>query len=109
MKRGFLFLIGGAEDRKREKRVLKNLVEQARPKNIIIVPTASAYPQDVFRSYSDAFRDLGADKIDYLSIRGRSEADREDYLSAVDEADLIFFGGGDQVKLGGFLSNQSDL
>lgn len=99
MKRGFLFLIGGAEDRKREKHVLKHLVEQTHPKNIIIVPTASAYPQDVFRSYSDAFRDLGADKIDYLAIRYRNEADREDYLAAVDEADLIFFGGGDQVKL----------
>jgi len=99
MKRGFLFLIGGAEDRKGEKHVLQHLMDQTHPKNIIIIPTASAYPQDVFRSYSDVFKDLGADKIDYLAIRYRDEADREDYLEAVDNADLIFFGGGDQVKL----------
>ena len=99
MKRGYLFLIGGAEDRKKDKHVLKHLVEQIRPVNILIIPTASAYPLDVYRSYSDAFRDLGVDKVDYLDIRYRDEADREDSLETVDQTDLIFFGGGDQVKL----------
>jgi len=99
MKRGYLFLIGGAEDRKKDKRVLKNLVEQTRPGSILIIPTASAYPQEVYRSYSDAFRDLSVDKVDYLDIRYRDEADREEYLDAIEHTDLIFFGGGDQVKL----------
>lgn len=99
MKRGFLFLIGGAEDRKREKLVLKHLVDRTHPRNIIIIPTASGYPQDVFRSYSEAFKNLGVDNIDYLAIRYRDEADRENFIEAVDNADLIFFGGGDQVKL----------
>jgi cyanophycinase len=99
MQKGYLFLIGGAEDRKKDKHVLKHLVEQTRPTHILIIPTASAYPQDVFRSYADAFRDLEVDNVDYLDIRYRDEADREDYLAAVEQTDLIFFGGGDQVKL----------
>jgi len=99
MKRGYLFLIGGAEDRKQDKYVLKHLVEQTRPKSILIIPTASAYPQEVYRSYSDAFRDLSVDTVTYLNIRYRDEADRDENLEAVEQTDLIFFGGGDQVKL----------
>ncbi len=99
MKSGYLFLIGGAEDRKRDKHVLMHLVEYTRPANILIIPTASAYPQDVYRSYNDAFRDLGVGIVDYLDIRYRDETDRQDYIEAVDQTDLIFFGGGDQVKL----------
>ncbi len=66
MKRGYLFLIGGAEDRKGDKRVLKHLIDQTQPNNIIIIPTASEYPQDVYRSYADAFRDLGIQEIAIL-------------------------------------------
>ena len=99
MQKGYLFLIGGAEDRKRGKFVLKHLVDQTHPTNIIIIPTASAYPQDIFRSYTDAFRDLGIQEINGLDIRYKEEADREENLEAVEKADLVYFGGGDQVKL----------
>jgi len=99
MKRGYLFLVGGAEDREKDKHVLQHLVEQTRPRSILIIPTASAYPQDVYRSYRDAFSDLSVDKVNCLDIRYRDETEREEYFEAVEEADLIFFGGGDQVKL----------
>jgi len=99
MKRAYLFLIGGAEDRKGAKRVLKHLMDQAQPTNIIIIPTASAYPQDVYRSYADAFRDLGVIEIECLDIRYRDEVDRIKNLDAIERADLVYLGGGDQVKL----------
>jgi cyanophycinase len=99
MKKGYLFLIGGAEDRKGDKHVLKHLVEQTQPNNIIIIPTASDYPKDVYRSYADAFRDLGIQEIEYLDIRYRDEVDREKNLAAIEQTDLVYFGGGDQVKL----------
>jgi cyanophycinase len=105
MKRGYLFLIGGAEDRKKDKYVLKHLVEQTRPNSILIIPTASSYPQEVYRSYHDAFRDLSVDTVNYLDIRYRDEADREENLEALEQTDLIFFGGGDQVKLVEVLSH----
>jgi|GEM_PF-3408885 len=92
MKRGYLFLIGGAEDREKDKHVLQHLVEQTRPGSILIIPTASAYPQDVYRSYRDAFRDLSVDEVNYLDIRYRDETEREEYFEAVEQADLIFLG-----------------
>jgi len=96
---GLLFLIGGAEDRQGDKLVLKHVVDQTRADEIVIIPTASAYPQDVSRDYSQVFRNLGIRGITCLDIRYRDEVDRHDNLAALKKADLIFFGGGDQVKL----------
>ncbi len=99
MKKGNLFLIGGAEDREGSKQVLKHLVDDTRPTTIIVIPTASAYPNDVYRSYADAFRDLGVQEVECLDIRYRDETDRRENFDVVERADLIYFGGGDQVKL----------
>lgn len=96
---GNLFLIGGAEDRKGDKVVLRHLVEQTSPENLIIIPTASAYPREVDRCYSDTFKGLGVKSVECLDIRYPDEADRSENLDAVEKADLIFLGGGDQAKL----------
>ena len=96
---GYLCLIGGAEDRKGDKLVLKHLVDLTHPTNIIVIPTASAYPQDIYRCYIDAFSGLGIQAIQCLDIRYRDEADVEQNLAAIEKADLIYFGGGDQVRL----------
>ena len=97
--RGLLYLIGGAEDRQGDALVLRDLVDQTQPGQIVIIPTASGYPQSIERDYTDIFRRLGVTSIRCLDIRYRDEADRDENLKAVETADLIFFGGGDQVKL----------
>jgi cyanophycinase len=98
-KPGELFLIGGAEDKKKDKRLLQQMVDQTRGEIIAFIPTASAYPRDIFEDYSKAFNELGIPKLHCLDVRYRDEADREEHLEAIEEADLVFFGGGDQVKL----------
>ncbi len=92
-------MIGGAEDRKRDRVVLKHLMEKTDANHVIVIPTASSYPQETCRDYIDVFRDLGANKYECLDIRHKQEADKKEYLEAVEKADLIYFSGGDQVKL----------
>jgi cyanophycinase len=99
MQNCYLFLIGGAEDRKGDKLVLKHLVDQTHPDNIIVIPTASAYPRDIYRSYTDAFRNLGINEVNCLDIRHKEEADRAENIEAIEKADMVYFGGGDQAKL----------
>jgi cyanophycinase len=99
MNNGLLFLIGGAEDRQGEKQVLRQLVERTQASRIVIVPTASAYPKDATCDFTDAFADLGIADVACLDIRYRDEADRDDHLNALETADVVFFSGGDQVKL----------
>ena len=97
--KGYLFLIGGAEDRTGDKQVLGHLVDKIQPRNVMIIPTASRYPRDIDACYTDAFDRLGIQNIRCLDIRSRDEADRREYLDAVEKVDLIYFGGGDQAKL----------
>jgi len=98
-RKGYLFLVGGAEDRKGDKRTLNYIVERTNSATIAIIPTASAYPQEVDRCYTNTFFDLGVSVVHCLDIRHQGEADRPEHLDAVEAADLIYFGGGDQAKL----------
>ncbi len=94
-----LVLIGGSEDKRDRKLVLEHLVNKTRTKNIVIIPTASYYSRDVHESYCNAFKDLGVERVETLDIRYQDEADREEYHNKIEEADLVYFGGGDQTKL----------
>ncbi len=97
--RGTLTLIGGAEDRKAKDGVLKKLIERTRAKHVAVVPTASMYGYELGDEYKDTFRQLGVDKIDIFNIKERRDTENPRYIDIAKEADLIFFTGGDQVKL----------
>jgi len=97
--KGFFVLIGGAEDKRRDMIVLKRTVDLNNAGNIVIIPTASSYPSSLARKYYYAFKDLGINDINIFDIRNRHEADKHEYLEKINYADLIFFTGGNQVKL----------
>lgn len=99
MQRGYLFLIGGAENNSGDRTILKHILDVAQPAQIVLIPTASCYPRDMHRDYGDAFNLLEIEQTTCLDIRDVQEADREQYLSAVEAANLIYFSGGDQVRL----------
>ncbi len=97
--KGNLVLIGGAEDRKEEKTVLGNLIGINKAERVIIIPTATLYPVESGEDYYDAFRELGVKNVDIFDIRETREADRKSYLERLKKADMVFFTGGDQVRL----------
>lgn len=99
VKKGYIVLIGGAEDRKDEKVVLKRVLALNNAKVVSVIPTASNYPADLLKDYNYAFRDLGVSEIYSLDIRGRDEVDNEEYIEKIEKSDLIFFTGGDQHRL----------
>jgi cyanophycinase len=98
--RGILTLIGGAEDKKHDKLVLKRVWEAAnKTQKVLVIPTASSYSDELGREYRYIFEEIGAKKVHYLDIRRSEEADRPLHLELMNDADLVFFTGGDQVKL----------
>lgn len=98
-KRSPLILIGGAEEKTGNKDVLKEVVKISNASSIAVVPTASGYPDEVFRNYDYAFRDLGVKEVFNFDVRYKNEADKPDYFEKLEKCNLVFFGGGDQVKL----------
>jgi len=99
MHRGLLFLIGGAENNTGDRGSLKHILDTTRATRIVLIPTASCYPRDVHRDYGDTFSVLNIPETICLDIRDAQEADEKQFLSAVEEADLVYFSGGDQVRL----------
>lgn len=97
--KGHLILIGGAEDRKDDKLILKKIVALNNAKTVTVIPSASCYPTGVSEDYFNAFRSLGVENIQIFDIREPSEADSEKYLREIEHSDLVFLTGGDQVKL----------
>jgi len=98
-KKGYLVLIGGAEDRKNEKVILKRTVSLNNAKTVAIIPTASNCPHGLAEDYFYAFRDLGVENAHILDIREKEEAEKPEFLEKIEQADLIFFTGGDQSRL----------
>jgi cyanophycinase len=99
MNRGHLILIGGAEDKDGDRSLLAQILETTRAEKIVIIPTASAYPGDIERNYCGAFNGFGIPEARCLKIRKASEADTDEHLEAVENTDLVYFSGGDQVRL----------
>lgn len=98
-KRSFLIIIGGAEDKTGDKVILKKALDISGAKTVSVITTASSYPDEVFRNYDQAFRNLGVVDIFHFDIRSRHEAARTEYFEKLEKTELLFFGGGDQVKL----------
>lgn len=100
-RRGKLMLIGGGEDRAGECRVLQRFVSlagQAAP-HIAVFTVATGFPQEVGQAYRRAFRRLGAARVTLVHPETREEAQSSRVMRRIEEADAVFFSGGDQFKI----------
>ncbi|MFH1861693.1 MAG: cyanophycinase [bacterium] len=98
-RKGVLVLIGGDEDKSGERIILRRLVEINQAKRIAIIPTASAHPRKLAEQYLNAFKAVGVAATESVDIRNQRDASAAHYLEIIARSDLIFFTGGDQVKL----------
>ncbi|MFW6081356.1 MAG: cyanophycinase [Desulfosalsimonas sp.] len=68
-------------------------------RRIEIIPTASGIPEKTSKRYIRTFRDLGYENVGVLDIRSREEAQSEDMIKKVREAEGFMFTGGNQLRL----------
>ena len=117
--KGKLIIIGGAVDKGSftesnftdnveknlnffEKGILKRIIDESKnglSSKIEIIPTASKIPNQVGPEYAKAFQYLGAENVEVLNIEKREEALSDDSYNRIKNADVIFFTGGDQLRL----------
>ncbi|MFZ5641460.1 MAG: cyanophycinase [Bacillota bacterium] len=98
---GNLLIIGGAEDKKNECRILKNFVALAGgPKSIVaVITTATQEPEAVGSQYRQILSRLGAGEVRVLDIVTRDQANNPESTQVIEEATGIFFTGGDQLRI----------
>lgn len=104
---GHLVIIGGAEDKYTERRILKKFVYLAGAERakILIVPVASDFPEFAADIYTQTFRKLNIENANIRVLRATS---RQEILD-VDAGELledvtgVFMSGGDQMRLASVL------
>ena len=112
MIKGTLIPIGGNEDKGFHKAdrfrldyisqgILFRVVAESGGKNsrILVITSASGIPEIVGKNYMDAFNLLGCTNVYTLFVGSRIEADLEENLTLLRNADCILFSGGDQSKI----------
>ncbi|PKQ70395.1 cyanophycinase [Raineya orbicola] len=121
--KGTLIIIGGAVDKGSfteqnfdpdveknlnffEKGILNRIIRESCKKQdsrIEVITTASKIPKKVGSEYVRAFNYLGAKNVDMLNIDKREQANDDEYLERLANADTVMFTGGDQLRLTTFL------
>ena len=98
---GSLLIIGGAEDKKGDCKILREFVRLSskRGGDLVIMTAASQYPQKVSNQYLGVFRDLGAKLVMSLDISSRQQAQLPSSAKTILAAGGIFFTGGDQLRI----------
>lgn len=79
-------------------RIIKESAKDTSSK-IEIITTASNIPVEVGEEYVNAFHQLNVMDVDVLHIKTREEANSDDYVNRLKNADVVMFTGGDQLRL----------
>jgi len=95
-----LIAIGGAENKTGDMSVLKRVLDEARGQKsrVHVITTATGYPEEVAEKYKNAFAELDV-VCDVTHVTNSDQADAPAFLKEIEQADVIFFSGGDQSKL----------
>jgi cyanophycinase len=98
---GNLIIIGGAEDKKGEKQILKEVCSKLDRENeeLVIATVATELPEEVGKEYTKIFRNLGVKKISILDIQSREHGYEQKNIDMLKAASIVFFTGGDQLKI----------
>jgi cyanophycinase len=98
--RGSLVIIGGREEKTNGSReILEELARRAAGGTLVVATMASEEPEAQWEEYRKVFREIGVRRIEHLDVRQREELIEDPRLELVNNAKVIFFAGGDQLKI----------
>lgn len=102
---GTLIAIGGNEDKLGDMKVLKHVIDavKGRDTRVEVITTASENPRIMSDNYERAFKRIGVKSFESINISTRTEAADRSLEKRINEADLIFITGGDQLRLSSIL------
>ena len=115
--KGKLIPIGGAEDKGTdletghiernnlnffELGILSKIVSETKngiESKIEVITTASSIPIEVGKNYIEAFDKLNCKNMNVMHIRDREDANKEEYIERIRNADAVMISGGNQLRL----------
>jgi len=81
--------------------ILRHVAQAAKADRgwLVLITVATEAPGEVAATYRTAFKALGGKRIEVLDIRTREQAHAEEHVRMVRGASVVFFTGGDQLRL----------
>lgn len=109
--KGTLVAVGGNEDKTTELEVLRTIcgLPSDGADVIEIVPTASRIPEEAAGQYIEPFRKLGCSTVNIMDLRTREAANDPALVQRIIDADVVFFTGGDQLRITSLLGGSDVL
>ena len=101
MAEGSVIIIGGAEDKVRDRVILNRFASLAGGSDatVAVISTASSLGAEAGERYRNVFGDLGIERVRPLHAITRQQANDESAARAVKDATGIFLTGGNQLRL----------
>jgi cyanophycinase len=98
---GTVIVIGGAEDKVRDRVILSRFIALAGGEDatIAVISTASSLGMEAGQRYRQVFTELGAREVHTLHAVTRPQANDDAAVRAVQDATGIFMTGGNQLRL----------
>ncbi|WDL99001.1 cyanophycinase [Alicyclobacillus sp. ALC3] len=98
---GPLVVIGGAEDKLGECRILREFLRLGGGSHarVLVMTVATELPIDVGMEYIEVFRKLGAEDVRTFDVSDRTAANKDSAVAFIRDATCIFFTGGDQLRI----------
>lgn len=100
--KGKLIALGGGDDDGLIKLIHSNICD--RTSKIEVIATAATEAEESGHAYKEAFEEIGCTHVRFMRIDEEHAADTKDNIERIKHADVIFFTGGDQVRLAKFLN-----
>ena len=103
--KGLLVAVGGNEDKEHDLLVLRKIVSLIKTEtvDIEIITTASEIPEELGEMYRRSFDKIGNTSVRFMHIKTREQADEKQYIERLKKCHVVFFTGGDQLRISSIL------
>ena len=111
MPRGVVVAVGGNEDKEHDLYVLRRMASLVKKRSVLIevITTASEMPEETGKMYKSAFDKISNATVQFMHIRTREQAEDDQYIQRLKRCHVIFFAGGDQLRITSILGGTSFL
>lgn len=98
---GQLVIIGGAEDKEGECKIIREFVRFAGgiEARIVVMTVAASLPEEVGADYLNTFEKLGVADVRIIDTERREDANDPVAIEAIKKATGVFFTGGNQTRI----------
>lgn len=99
--KGMIVAVGGNEDKEHDLFVLRSIVDLIKHRTVLIevITTASEMAEETGKMYHRAFNKIDKTKVRCMHISTREQAEDKKYIQRINNSHIIFFAGGDQLRI----------